>query len=114
MTKLAACLALLLAPLSQGCVGGCGEGYGKGERIGEVYKVSYRGLVFKAYEVEVNLGGNLNSWAASTSDAALAEYLTKNIGHQCHFSYDQWAQSPIRYGSDYVLTAAKCEGQSKQ
>lgn len=55
---LAICSTLLLLIFGNlGCPVGCGSGYSEGERTGIVTKISYKGIVSKTWEGEMNMGG---------------------------------------------------------
>lgn len=45
----------------------CSENYSTGERVGQVVKLSQKGLLFKSWEAQINLGG-----VVSGGDAGMA------------------------------------------
>jgi len=69
--KYAWILALLLTA--------CGRGYSEGERSGVIFKFSSKGLIWKSWEGEMNLGGMrgavTNTWKFTLKDDRL---LTRN------------------------------------
>lgn len=85
-------------------------GYSDGERIGYVTKVSYKGFIWKTYEIEVQIGTGDQAALQkphrfSTTDKALADQLLSNMGKKGRFHYQEWVLVPFSVGSsDYELT----------
>lgn len=84
---------------------GCGEGYSEGERVGVVTKLSKKGLIFKSWEGQMNLGGSVpgtdggfvaNVWYFHTTDSMAKEIQTyMEHGIPVRIAYEQWLWSPI-------------------
>lgn len=98
--------------------------YGDGDRIGTVYKLSKKGMLFKTHEGELNVGGVAsdssgivvpNVWAFSIRPQEAAEIVPKieramSSGHRVRLSYSEYAVSPISWGStQYYITAVTDE-----
>lgn len=90
--------------------GGIGT-YSEGVRTGMVVKVSRKGVVFKSWECQMNLGGLWRSadgamsptvWECSTLDRAVADELiaAMETGRPVEIEYKQWLLSPIQQKTD--------------
>lgn len=97
----------------QCCVNGCGSGYSKGDRAGQVTKLSRKGLILKSWEGELNLGGaaagaQTNTWDFSVRDESLIAPLVQAMesGKRVRLTYRQWLLSPITVETDYQVIAA--------
>lgn len=119
--KTLALTALFALTLSQaGCVG-CGEHYSEGSRTGVLVKFSKKGLLWKSWEGQLNLGGVMQSdkgavpsvWDFSVTDPAIAAHLEKNVGKTFTIQYHQWAVAPVDIESDYVARAAVLMAEDK-
>jgi len=104
--------------LSSGCIGGCGETYSVGERSGTVWKFSHKGLAWKSWEGELNLGGAAvaeggvmvpNVWRFSTRNPAVAKQLeaAQTSGKRVTVSYRQWFVKPWAISTSYELTGVR-------
>ncbi len=78
----------------------CGRTYSDGFRTGVAIKVSQKGIIFKTYEGELNLGGinqgdgtimNKNIWIFSISknDTATYNTIARNQGKQIRLHYKE-------------------------
>lgn len=119
ITAIVAALALTIA----GCMTGCGEGYSDGTRTGTITKFSRKGLIWKSYEGEMNLGGMRserdangnasmvpNVWefhAAGGMVARVAE--AQASGRPVSIAYRQWVWSPITQSAGYDVVSVKAE-----
>lgn len=107
----ATCVALLVTTT------GCMPNYSNGERVGVVNKVSYKGVIWKDYATQVNLGGLkqvsndsgtsyvANVWNASTRDPEIAKQLetAASTGTPVRITYRQWLMAPPTVSSDYIV-----------
>jgi hypothetical protein len=106
-----------------GCVSGCGNGYSEGTRTGTITKFSNKGLIWKSYEGEMNLGGMRsvtddkgnasmvpNVWEFHASDA-MAPRVTEaqKSGRPVSIAYRQWVWSPITQSASYDVTGVTVE-----
>lgn len=114
------CAAVVaFALLVTGCMTGCGAGYSDGTRTGTITKFSRRGLVFKSYEGEMNLGGMKaatdskgtatmvpNVWAFHASGDMVAKIeAAQQTGAPVSITYRQWAISPITQDAGYDVVS---------
>ena len=75
----------------------CGWTYSDGTRAGELIKVSKKGVMFKTYEGQINLGGFQsddagvvgNIWEFSTTNKAVYQRLQELEGKKVKLSYRQ-------------------------
>lgn len=92
----------------------CGRGYSVGERSGTVYKLSYKGLMYKSYEGELLLGtatgGNNGTmtpdvWKFTVVDQNVAHKIqaANEAGRRVTLHYVQWFQSPCSMDTDYEI-----------
>jgi hypothetical protein len=115
---IAALVAIMFSPLLllvPGCFGGCGRGYSDGERVGTVVKLSNKGLMWKSWEGEMNLGGTVagengaipSTWRFHLTDPTLAPKFDAAMtsGKRVKVRYVQWAFSPVTQDSDYDVTS---------
>lgn len=71
--------------------------YSEGERTGVIAKFSHKGLIFKTYEGELYVGGNITpNWEFSVADAEIVEKIheAQRIGGRWSLLYRQqlWRQ----------------------
>lgn len=100
----------------------CGQNYSNGSRVGVVNKLSHKGLMYKSWEGEMNLGGFRNKTdgdgntyvAANTFEfTVLDESVVKRIneamrtGERVELVYEQWLVPPITQNSCYTITEVK-------
>ena len=100
-----------------GCAG-CGEHYSEGMRTGVLVKFSQKGVIWKSWEGQLNLGSVVPTvWEFSVTDPAVAEHLGKNVGKTFTIQYHQWAMGPVYQDSDYtartVVLAAENGNEKK-
>ena len=81
------------------------DGYSEGERIGYVTKFSYKGIIFKTYEGELQLGVGTQAslqppWQFSVTDEELIFKLHEaaHHGRRVKLTYSQWAVQPAWEG----------------
>lgn len=95
----------------------CGGHYSDGTRVGTITKFSKKGLVFKSWEGEMNLGGMSRSgdgavpttFRFSVPDLVVAMEVQDalNAGKPVRVTYSQWVIAPWTQDSDYVITSVK-------
>lgn len=112
--------AIMIGILYWIVVPGHGQNYSDGQRTGDIYKFSKKGLFVKSWEGEMYLGGyhstggktptietdkfNFSVYGDSTSTVIekLNNCSQKRI--QCTVEYKQWFISPWSIDSKYVVT----------
>lgn len=106
-----------------GCAVGCGEGYSDGTRTGTITKFSRKGIVWKSYEGEMNLGGMRsttdgngapsvvpNVWQFHAADALAAKVEeAQRSGKPVSIHYRQWIVSPVTQDYDYDVVSVTVE-----
>jgi hypothetical protein len=105
---------IAMAVLCGATLGACGRGYSDGERVGTIYKFSRKGLFWKSWEGEMNLGGVrksddgavANVWAFTVTDPTLVPFIESALalGQPTRIKYTQWMLSPCSMGSSYEVT----------
>jgi hypothetical protein len=96
--------------------------YSEGERSGTVYKLSHKGLIFKSYEGEMNLGGMAadangsmvaNTFQFSVRDPAVVAKINEaaTSGKRVTLSYTQYAIGPVTLSTPYVIIGVKGIGE---
>lgn len=105
---LAGLLLLLLGifaaiPLTTGLM----PSYSEGQREGYVTKLSHKGVVFKTWEGELQVGtGNLAAlqapWSFSVPDKKVLSRVVSHDGRKVVVKYKQWLIMPYRLGSSGV------------
>ena len=105
-------LLLLLALTTSAC----GRGYSEGQRAGVVTKFSYKGVLWKSWEGEMNLGGmreetdskggtsmSPNVWAFHVDSMDVVDQVKAALdsGATVKMRYVQWWISPMSQESDY-------------
>ena len=89
---------------------GLAERYSEGERIGYIVKESRRGIIFKTFEIDVQMGTGQQASLQpaidmSANDPAIIESIKSKIGKKVRLTYNQWLIQPItKGGSDYEIT----------
>lgn len=97
-----------------GCTG-CGQNYSEGERSGVILKVSKKGVVFKSWEGELNLGGSTvgeggivvpNIWRFSVTNQLIADGVQEaaRSGKRVTLQYKEWWAKPSSLDTPYVVT----------
>jgi len=106
-----------------GCMTGCGEGYSEGTRTGVITKFSRKGITFKSFEGEMNLGGMRqqndangnaqmvpNVWEFHASDAIAPKVEeAQRAGRPVSIRYRQWVVSPLTQDSGYDVVSVTVE-----
>ena len=106
-------LALLFYPVIA-LSGGLMPEYSVGERLGSVYKLSHKGLIWKSWEGEMNLGGMrsdgdggyvANVFKFSVRDPAVVEKVNAaaESGKRVKLHYHQYFVAPAQIGTEYVV-----------
>ena len=113
---------LALLPI---CLCACVPNYSDGVRSGTITKLSNKGLFFKSWEGQINLGGmrsELSSDGKSSSmvpnidcfnipnsrqDLIALAQSSMTTGKTVEISYDQWFISPVSIGCDTVIKGIK-------
>ncbi len=112
-------MVLGLGGVVGGCVScstGCAPAYSDGDRAGVVTKFSNKGLTWKSWEGEMNLGGSAsgengtsvaNIWRFHASDPAVVTAVHEALGSgtRVKMHYRQWFMGPISQDSDYDVTS---------
>lgn len=95
---------------------GCMSDYSEGDRTGIVTKFSRKGVFFKTWEGEMNLGGMTSSsdgkmvpnvWEFTVEDPALVKKIQElqKLQKPVTLKYTQWLVSPAtRSSSGYLIT----------
>lgn len=99
---------------------GCMEGYSDGDRTGVVTKVSRKGVIWKTWECEMNLGGMVNGgkdvgmvaniWAFTVEDEDLLAKVreAQKLGKTVTLEYSQWLVGPApRTSSGYMVKSVR-------
>ena len=98
---------------------GFGGGYSEGERTGTLTKFSKKGLIFKTWEGQMNLGGMVpdsenhmipNIFRFSVTDDKVAKNILESMraGKKVSLKYTQWIISPKPImGTDYDVISIK-------
>ena len=101
-------------------------GYSDGQRTGDIYKFSKKGIIWKSWEGEMYLGGLVSSGQGNlemekfyfsipeTEEIEKMELIEKikkcaQERLRCNIVYKQWFISPIKIGSSYVVLDVKIE-----
>jgi prepilin-type N-terminal cleavage/methylation domain-containing protein len=94
--------------------GGAFPHYSDGSRAGTVYKISNKGMIFKSYEGEMNLGGmaadangqmTVNTFRFSAKDPTIVKQIeaAANSGQRVTLHYNQYLIKPITIDTEYVI-----------
>lgn len=94
----------------------CGRDYSNGSRVGVVTKLSQRGLFWKSWEGELNMGGvraQQDSTVANVFEFNADEAAVPKIqealrtGKRVELIYREWAIGPPSIGNDHVVIDVK-------
>ncbi len=91
----------------------CMPNYSDGTRAGVVTKLSHKGLIFKSWEGELQMGGLAvggvpNTFRFNADEAAVEKLQAAMVsGQRVELAYHQYALSPPSIDSDYVVTDVK-------
>ena len=104
---------------------GIGYGYSNGERTGDIYKFSEKGLIWKSWEGEMYLGGMVSQggnlqmekfyFSIPQRDENQKKDIIKKIREcsqkrkemTCTIEYKQWLVGPIYQSSRYTVVGVK-------
>jgi hypothetical protein len=106
------CLILLTA---------CGHNYSNGSRVGVVTKLSEKGLIWKSWEGEMNMGGMRMSTDEHGNQSAVVNVFEFNVapeaveqvkaaqlsGKPVELVYRQWLIAPLSISNKHVIIAVK-------
>ena len=95
-------------------INGAMPGYSDGERTGVIVKISQKGVFFKSYEGEMNVGSMSSDknglmqpvrWLFSTQDGKVAERIIEasRTGKSVTLKYREWLFSPMRISTSYEV-----------
>ena len=96
--------------------GGYNPDYSDGSRVGELYKISKKGVFWKSWEGELKLsefnlrkggddGSNVFEFSSLSDD--LGQKLQALQGRRVKITYRQWLISPIQQGSSYTAQSVE-------
>ena len=96
-TVVASTFILILVCFIMACFGGIDYDYSTGSRVGKLYKISKKGIVWKTYEGELDLemmessehGMSNKIWCFSVPDEKVAKELEALQGHRVKLIYNQ-------------------------
>lgn len=100
-----------------GATTGFMQGYSVGEREGYITKLSIKGVFWKTYEGEMQIGtGEMAAlqqpFPFSIVDKGVLTAAEKNLGKKVRVKYEQWLIMPYRIGgSGYEITEIKGVGK---
>lgn len=92
------CIALAIVTFVMACFGGVDWDYSEGSRVGKLYKISKKGIIWKAYDGELDLelmesdteGGMATKiWYFSVPDEDIAKRLEGVQGQRVKLEYKQ-------------------------
>ena len=109
--------SLLIAAMV-GFPGGIAENFSEGSRTGIITKLSYKGLIYKSHEAEMNMGGlrkkkddkGRDSYVANIFEFNVSEQAVKEVqaaldnGESVKVTYHQYLIKPIGICNAYVVT----------
>ena len=96
--------------------------YSEGNRVGTITKFSHKGLIFKSYEGEMNLGGFksktdedggssvvANVFEFSVRDPKIVEQLDSamTVGKRVELQYSEHLWAPYDLHTSYIITGVK-------
>jgi prepilin-type N-terminal cleavage/methylation domain-containing protein len=113
-------LAAILMPVIGG-VNGISKEYSTGSRVGVVTKLSEKGLVWKSWEGELNMGGVKSVTNSNGDSVTVANTFTfsvapeavektqaaLNSGRRVQLHYRQWFVKPMTIDNEHVVTDVK-------
>lgn len=114
ITAWVAIALLIVGGVVVGFFGGAFPNYSDGERSGTVYKISHKGMIWKSYEGEMNLGGmatdangqaTANTFKFSVRDPAVVEKINAASvsGKRVTLHYTQYLIKPVKIDTEYVV-----------
>jgi hypothetical protein len=112
---IAVAVALALGGCLRGCYFGCGEGYSDGDRVATVVKFSRKGVIWKSWEGEANLGRlvmndkggmvvDLFRFSVTSANVVAKVDAALEAQRPVRLVYRQWLWPPATQGSRYVIT----------
>lgn len=104
-------------------ISACGRGYSEGDRAGVVSKLSNKGLIYKSWEGQLNLGGTTNTtdgivastWEFTVVDPTLVPKIQEAMssGKRVNLHYVQWIQQGCSMDTDYEVTGVTVDSNEK-
>lgn len=119
--KWAVAAAFVIVPII--ALTGFMPGYSEGERAGIVTKVSRKGVIWKTWECEMNLGGMLNKgddggmvsniWSFTVQDDEVLKKVQElqRSGKRATLRYTQWFLPPMPQTSSGYMVEEVVEGR---
>jgi hypothetical protein len=118
ISTLTVLILLFLTVAIAGFPGGVYKNFSEGSRSGIVTKLSYKGLIYKSYEAEMNMGGlrkqtdskNHDSYVANIFEFNVSEQAVKEVqaaldnGESVKLTYHEYLIKPIGIGHSHVVT----------
>jgi len=94
--------AFLVVPVLA-CTTGLWPDYGEGQREGYMTKISYKGVIWKTWEAQIQVGtGDMAAlqepFSFSTDSQELADKIKNSLGKKVSIHYKQWYIQPYRHG----------------
>jgi len=100
---------------------GCGRNYSNGSRVGVVTKLSEKGVIWKSWEGELNLGGVRQGTDANGNSSVVPNIFEFNAdpsvvsklqeamrtGKRVELVYRQWLIAPLSISNDHVIIEVK-------
>ena len=102
-----------------GITTGLGQQYSIGKRTGFITKLSHKGVIWKTYEGEMQIGtGDISSLQTpvqfSIVDKEILAIVEKSLGKKVTIHYEEWLIMPYRIGnSGYEVVNIEKEGGKK-
>lgn len=99
---------------------GLGEKYAEGERVGYIVKESRKGLIFKTYEIEIQMGSGQQASLQpavemSVNKQGVIDLIQSNLGKSVRVKYNQWLIQPMtKGGSKYEVTEVNLVGETAE
>ncbi len=112
-------LSLIIVPLLIKSVDGLYPGYSEGQRTGYLTKISYKGVLWKTWEGELQIGAGEQAalqtpFAFSVTDPEVMNAIKANLGKRVTVEYREWLAMPYRVGSSgYEITKVTVQEDSK-
>ena len=99
-----------------GLTGGFMKTFSEGERVGYLVKISKRGVLFKTYDAEIQMGTGEQAalqepFQFSIVDKELIEFARKNIGKKVEVKYTEFLLTDFRKSSNGYVVSEMKEGQ---
>lgn len=88
------------------------EGYSEGSREGYVTKISQKGIIFKTWEGQIQVGSGQQAALQTPFSFSMSEEMSQelqdHLGSRVRIEYTQYLIQPFRYGeTSYQVTGIK-------